>query len=103
MQSMTNALQLTKNTHIREPGVDGITDRSVVKQVIQGDRDAFSVLVSRYQDRIYSVVLNYVGNPEDAIDITQEAFVKAYSKLSTLMHHKVKIYRFTRILTSCGI
>ena len=57
------------------------TDQSVVEQVIKGDVDAFSVLVGRYQDRIFSVVRNYVSNPDDAIDITQDAFVKAYSKL----------------------
>jgi RNA polymerase sigma-70 factor (ECF subfamily) len=61
----------------------GDTDQAVVERVIGGDIDAFSILVSRYQDRIYSVALNYVGNPEDAIDVTQDAFLKAYTKLRT--------------------
>lgn len=61
--------------------MNGTTDQAIVKQVLAGDTDAFSVLVDRYQDRIYSAVLNYVYNPEDAVDVSQEAFVKAYSKL----------------------
>lgn len=58
-----------------------MTDREIVDRVIQGDVQAFSVLVDRYEDRIYSAVRNYVSNPDDAVDIAQDAFVKAYSKL----------------------
>ncbi|MGQ9783451.1 MAG: sigma-70 family RNA polymerase sigma factor [Armatimonadota bacterium] len=58
------------------------TDQAVVQQVLEGETDAFSELVQRYQDRIYSVALNYVSNPEDAMDIAQETFVKAYSNLN---------------------
>ena len=61
--------------------MSGESDQAVVEQVIKGDLDAFSTLVTRYQDRVYSAVLNYVSNPEDAVDITQEAFVKAYANL----------------------
>jgi RNA polymerase sigma-70 factor (ECF subfamily) len=59
----------------------GETDQAVVERVLRGDIDAFSVLVDRYQDRIYSVVLSYVSNPEDAVDVAQDAFIKSYSKL----------------------
>lgn len=61
----------------------GETDQAVVRRVLKGDVDAFSALVNRYQDRIYSVALNYVSNPEDAVDVTQDAFLKAYTKLRT--------------------
>jgi len=66
---------------VMERGLGGDTDQAVVERVIKGDVDAFSILVHKYQDRIYSVALNYVSNPEDAVDVTQEAFLKAYSKL----------------------
>lgn len=65
----------------KERGMSGATDQAIVEQVISGDVDSFSILVSRYQDRIYSTALNYVGNPDDAVDIAQETFVKAYSKI----------------------
>jgi RNA polymerase sigma-70 factor, ECF subfamily len=57
-------------------------DVEIVERVLGGDVNAFSVLVQKYQDRIYSAVFNYVSNPEDAMDITQDAFLKAYDKLS---------------------
>lgn len=60
--------------------VDG-TDQAIVERVLEGDVEAFGVLVDRYQDRIYSAVRNYVSNPDDATDIAQDAFVKAYSKI----------------------
>ncbi|MCE5323479.1 sigma-70 family RNA polymerase sigma factor [bacterium] len=63
--------------------MSGLTDQAVVERVLGGEMDAFSILVDRYQDRIYSAVLNYVANREDAVDITQDTFVKAYSKLTT--------------------
>jgi len=66
-----------------ERGMDGLTDQVIVERVLKGDLDAFSILVERYQDRIYSAVLNYVSNRDDAVDVTQEVFVKAYSKLKS--------------------
>lgn len=59
----------------------GVADQGIVEQVIGGDVDSFAILVDRYQDRIYSTVLNYVSNPDDAVDVTQESFVKAYTSL----------------------
>jgi RNA polymerase sigma-70 factor (ECF subfamily) len=60
---------------------NGDTDREIVAQVVKGDVEAFGILVERYQDRIYSAVHNYVSNPDDAVDITQDSLVKAYAKL----------------------
>ena len=59
------------------------TDQAIVERVLNGDVEAFGILVERYQDRIYSAVRNYVANPDDATDITQDAFVKAYCKLQS--------------------
>lgn len=46
-------------------------------------RDAFSLLVERHQDRVYRLVLGVLGHPEDARDVTQEAFVRAYRSLKS--------------------
>jgi RNA polymerase sigma-70 factor, ECF subfamily len=61
--------------------IDSAADNAIVERVVKGDVEAFGVLVERYQDRIYSAVHNYVTNPDDAVDIAQDAFVKAYAKL----------------------
>jgi RNA polymerase sigma-70 factor, ECF subfamily len=67
----------------KDCGMNGETDQAVIQRVRTGDPDAFSILVDRYQDRVHSVVRNYVYNQEDAVDIVQDTFVKAYQKLRT--------------------
>jgi len=47
-----------------------------------GDRTAFSTLVSRYSRRIYSVAYSFLRNMDDAADVTQETFMKAYLGLA---------------------
>lgn len=81
MDSMTITLSKRIGGFTTVRGMDGISDQKVVDQVLAGDMDAFAILVERYQNRIYSAVLNYVYNTDDAVDITQEAFVRAYTKL----------------------
>lgn len=58
-------------------------DAVLVRQALAGDTDSFGLLVSRYQHVMYTVALRMVGNQEDARDITQEAFVKAFRQLAT--------------------
>lgn len=48
-----------------------------------GDTHAFDLLVAAYQDRVYHLVYRITGNPSDAQDAAQEAFVKAYRSLGT--------------------
>jgi RNA polymerase sigma-70 factor (ECF subfamily) len=54
------------------------TDQQLVARVQQGDKAAFDLLVLRYQSRIINLVSRFVRNPSDALDVTQEAFLKAY-------------------------
>ncbi|MCS7253896.1 MAG: sigma-70 family RNA polymerase sigma factor [Armatimonadota bacterium] len=61
--------------------LDYLTDEELVKLSCAGEREAFAILIRRYQDRIYSLVYRYVGNPEDALDLTQETFIKVFTKL----------------------
>jgi len=66
------------------PGVEAAgaaTDDALVARVCAGDRDAYAVLVSRYQDRLYSVTHSFVRDPEDALDLVQDTFVKAFQAL----------------------
>ncbi len=59
------------------------TDKELVTRCKSGDRHAFDTLVIRYQERIYWIIKRIVRNHEDAIDITQDVFVKAYQKMSS--------------------
>ena len=58
-----------------------ITDQQLVERVQQGDKKAFDLLVLKYQQRIVNLVSRFVRNPSDALDVTQEAFLKAYRAL----------------------
>ena len=58
-----------------------LMDEELVEMAQNGDRNAFTILVKRYQDRVYNLIYRYVGNVEDALDLTQETFIKAFVKL----------------------
>ena len=57
------------------------TDQSLVERVKRGDKSAYDALVRKYQSRIVNLVSRFVRNPSDALDVTQEAFLKAYRAL----------------------
>ena len=57
------------------------SDKKLVKRVQKGDKGAFDLLVLKYQHKIVNRVMRYVRDPELALDITQEAFIKAYRAL----------------------
>jgi RNA polymerase sigma-70 factor (ECF subfamily) len=56
-------------------------DLSLVHACRAGQTEAFGVLVRRYQDRLYPSILRLMGSPEDAQDVLQDAFVRAFQKL----------------------
>lgn len=56
-------------------------DLVIVEKVQAGDVDAFDELVSKYRERIYAVVYNLTSNREDASDLTQDAFIKAFQSI----------------------
>lgn len=60
---------------------DTTPDAELVRRAAAGERAAFDVLVKRYQKRAYAVAYGMVQGPEPALDVTQEAFVKAYQSI----------------------
>jgi RNA polymerase sigma-70 factor (ECF subfamily) len=58
-------------------------DRSSVVRAQRGDADAFGELVTRYRGRMYQVAYGMVGHHESAMDLTQEAFLRAYQNLGS--------------------
>jgi RNA polymerase sigma-70 factor (ECF subfamily) len=59
-----------------------MTDAAVVRQVLEGDVDAFAILVDRYSNRYARFAVHMVGNREDAEEALQDAFVRAYRSLA---------------------
>lgn len=54
------------------------TDAGLVEECRAGDASAFDEIVRRYKDRVYRVVYRFLGNHEDASDVAQETFIRAY-------------------------
>ncbi len=57
------------------------TDVHLVEMVKEGHANAFNTLVNRYRERVFNVVYNMTSNREDASDITQEVFLKAFQNI----------------------
>lgn len=66
---------------VRFREAETLSDLDLVEHCRRGDSSAFDVIVRRYSSRLYNVVLRYVGNQEDALDICQEAFLRAHRSL----------------------
>ena len=60
-----------------------VEDKQLVRRAQEGDLSAFDELIRRYQERVYATVYHMTSNHEDANDLTQETFVKAYKALSS--------------------
>jgi RNA polymerase sigma-70 factor (ECF subfamily) len=56
-------------------------DLAIIRQVQQGNKQAYNLLVTKYQYKVVSIAQKYVSCPSDAQDIAQEAFIKAYQAL----------------------
>lgn len=61
--------------------VASVTDQQLVERVQNGDNRAFDLLVRKYQHKVVSLVSRYVHDHAEALDVTQEAFLKAWRAL----------------------
>ena len=57
---------------------EGQIDQLLVERVQEGDKRAFDLLIQKYQHRIVALISRYVSDPSEALDVAQEAFIKAY-------------------------
>jgi RNA polymerase sigma-70 factor (ECF subfamily) len=61
-----------------EPSQEDGSDRELMARLRAGDRDALAPLMARHYRRVYRIALSYLRQPDDALDVVQECFVKAY-------------------------
>ena len=75
-----------------------ISEKQIIEKVLGGDANAFEELVLKYEKTVYNLALRMVGNRDDAFDMAQEAFIKAYANLPSFRgdsKFSVWIYRIT--------
>ena len=65
------------------PSPDQRSDADLIAASQSGETTAFDELVTRYQDRVYNLAYRLIGNHDDAAELAQESFLKAYRSLST--------------------
>jgi RNA polymerase sigma-70 factor (ECF subfamily) len=70
-------LASTQPEHAAEASVDF----ALVQRVQAGEVRAFDLLITKYRERLYAIVYNLTANREDASDLTQEAFIKAFRSI----------------------
>ena len=76
-------------------------DRDLVGRARRGDPEAFTQLMMQYQVPLYNMALRMVGRPDDAADIAQEAFTRAWQKIRTLRDAPFKSWLFQIAANLC--
>ncbi|MGD8251089.1 MAG: sigma-70 family RNA polymerase sigma factor, partial [Desulfobacterales bacterium] len=79
-------------------GSGDLTDQEVVADVLNGNSNAFSHLVVRYQRPIFNLMFRATGSTETASDLSQDAFLKAYEKLGQY-HPRKKFFSWLYTLS----
>jgi len=63
-------------------------DEKIVADVLEGNRNAFGILVRKYQKQVFTLMHRFANSPSEAADLTQEAFLRAYNRLETFQPGK---------------
>ncbi|MGH9308662.1 MAG: RNA polymerase sigma factor [Vicinamibacterales bacterium] len=78
-------------------------DRALVSACLGGDKGAFDVLVERHRKPVYQVCYRFAGNHEDAAELTQDVFVRAYRALGTFKGQSALGTWLYRIAVNVGL
>ena len=80
----------------------GPSDTDIISQVLQGDRNAYALLVERYKSYVYTLTIRFTKSREDAEEVSQDIFVKAYRALADFKGTaKFSTWLYTIVNTTC--
>ena len=80
----------------------GPEDIDIIARVLNGDHNAYSALVERYQNYVFTISLRYVKAREDAEEVSQDIFIKAYRSLADFRGTaKFSTWLYTVVNTTC--
>ena len=77
-------------------------DRQIIENVLNGDKNAYNLLVVKYQYKVLNVVGKYIYEPADREDIAQQAFIKAYEALPSFRGDSEFYTWLYRIVVNCA-
>lgn len=77
-------------------------DQVLIERVQSGDKNAFNLLVTKYQHKVANLVMRYLKNHSDVSDVTQEAFIKAYRALPNFRGDSAFYTWLYRIAVNCA-
>jgi RNA polymerase sigma factor (sigma-70 family) len=80
----------------------GLNDNELISKVLSGDQQAYAALVSRYQNYVFTLALRFTKNREDAEEVSQDIFIKAYRALADFRGaSKFSTWLYTIVNTTC--
>src|SRR5687767_2488324 len=80
----------------------GLSDTDIISRVLQGEKNAYAELVTRYQNYVFTLTLRFTKNREDAEEISQDIFIKAYRALADFRGaSKFSTWLYTIVNTTC--
>ncbi len=88
---------------MNEKGGPGVPDEELIRATLRGNERAFQELVERYKTRAFGVAVGIVGDRDDALDVVQESFVKAFFKLKEFRFGSSFYTWFYRLLVNQAI
>src|ERR1700749_2411346 len=78
-----------------------LTDTEIIARILQGEQALFAQLVQRYQQYVFTLVLRFTDNREDAEEVSQDVFVKTYRSLADFRgESKFSTWLYTIVRTS---
>ena len=80
----------------------GLNDNELISRVLKGDQQAYAGLVNRYQNYVFTLAMRFTRNREDAEEVSQDIFVKAYRALADFRGaSKFSTWLYTIVNTTC--
>jgi RNA polymerase sigma factor (sigma-70 family) len=80
----------------------GPNDSEIISSVLNGDQQAYAVLVNRYQNYVFTVAMRFTRSREDAEEVSQDIFIKAYRALADFKGaSKFSTWLYTIVNTTC--
>ncbi|MDP4265446.1 MAG: sigma-70 family RNA polymerase sigma factor [Bacteroidota bacterium] len=80
----------------------GLNDNEIISKVLSGDKQAYAGLVNRYQNYVFTLALRFTKNREDAEEVAQDIFIKAYRSLADFRGaSKFSTWLYTIVNNTC--